>query len=41
MHQAVNEGEGEAITIEMDEEEEDLEDLIIAEDEDEGIEEDT
>ena len=40
-HQANNGGEGEAISIEADEEEGDLEDLIIKEDEDEGMEGET
>lgn len=35
------EEKGKAVTIDTDEEEEDLEDLIIAEEEDEGMEEDT
>ena len=35
------EEKGKAITIETDEDEEDLEDLVIAEAEDEGMEEDT
>jgi len=40
-HQAINGGEGEAVTIETDEEEEDLEDLLIAVEKDEGMEDDT